>query len=204
MIRDIASIKRDLENKKNNDIILKKDKIEKIFNEDPDILEILGQKEKRPLNKFVDKDNPTEEELKKREEIIEYNKKIQSKQIVPMLKLNGISKEVLNFIMFDIDDTEVSYVNETIKTQYVVVMCLVHEDDVYTEYGIMRHDLLSYLVKDLLNWSNVLGMQLKCTSDYTDIVDFHYYCRTLKFEIEAPNVAHNYMAMHNKYDRFKV
>ena len=42
MIRDISSITRDLEKKHNNDIIFKKYMIEKMFKEDPDILELLG------------------------------------------------------------------------------------------------------------------------------------------------------------------
>ena len=200
MKRDIAGIVRDLENKKNNDIIWKKDKLLKMFKEDPDLIELLGQKPKRPLNKYVNANNPTEEELKLRKEIEEYNEKIQHEQIIPWLKLNGLQKEVLNFVMFDIDDTDVSYTNDLIKNQYLIIMCLVHEDDMETEYGIARTDLLDYIVKDLLCWTNVLGMQLKCVNDFQDIVDSKYYARTLKFKIEAPNnIAGNRGG--NKYDR---
>ena len=199
MQRNIADIMRDLENKKNNDIILKKDKLTKMFKEDPDLLEILGQKPRRPLNKLSEL--PTEEELKQRQEIEEYNEKIQHDQIVPWLKLNGIQKEVLNFIMFDIDDNEVSYSNNVIKTQHLVVMCLVHEDDMETEYGLARTDLLDYIVKDLLCWTNALGMQLKCVNDFQDIVDSKYYARTIKFKIEAPN---NVQGGGNRYDRFTI
>lgn len=201
MKRDIANIKRDLENKKNNDIIYKKNKLEKMFNEDPDIKEILGTKEKLPKNKFLDSTNPTEEELKERERIEEYNSKIDKKQIIPFIKLNGIQKEVLNFLMFEIDDKEVAYYNKTIKKQIITVLCLVHEDDMETEYGIIRTDLLSYLVKDLLCWSNALGMQIVNIRDTGDIVDSRYYCRTLKFEIDAPN--HTHFGGTNPYDRFK-
>ena len=200
MKRDLANIKRDLENKKNNDIIWKKSKLMEMFKEDPDLIELLGQKPKRPLNKYLDANNPTDEELKLRQEIIEYNEKVQHQQVVPWLKLNGIQKEVLNFIMFDIDDTDVSYTNNIIKNQYLIVMCLVHEDDMETEYGIPRTDLLDYVVKDLLCWTNALGLQLKCVNDFQDIVDSKYYCRTLKFKIEAPNnIAGNRGG--NKYDR---
>lgn len=198
MQRDIANIVRDLENKKNNDIIWKKDKLMKMFKEDPDLLEILGQRPKRPLNKLSNP--PTEEELKERQEIEEYNEKIQHEQIVPWLKLNGLQKEVLNFIMFDIDDTDVSYTNNVIKNQYLIIMCLVHEDDMETEYGIARTDLLDYIVKDLLCWTNALGMQLKCVNDFQDIIDTKYYARTLKFKIEAPNNLANNRGS-NKYDR---
>ena len=201
MQRDIASIMRDLENKKNNDIIWKKNKLMEMFKEDPDLIEILGQKPIRPLNKYADVDNPTEEELKLRKEIEDYNDKVQHEQIIPWLKLNGIQKEVLNFIMFDIDDTDVSYSNNVIKNQYLIVMCLVHEDDMETEYDIPRTDLLDYIVKDLLCWTNALGMQLKCVNDFRDIVDSKYYARTIKFKIEAPN---NVQGGGNRYDRFSI
>ena len=201
MQRDIASIMRDLENKKNNDIIWKKNKLMEMFKEDPDLIEILGQKPIRPLNKYADVDNPTEEELKLRKEIEDYNEKVQHEQIIPWLKLNGIQKEVLNFIMFDIDDTDVSYSNNVIKNQYLIVMCLVHEDDMETEYEIPRTDLLDYIVKDLLCWTNALGMQLKCVNDFRDIVDSKYYARTIKFKIEAPN---NVQGGGNRYDRFTI
>jgi hypothetical protein len=201
MKRDITNIKRDLENKKNNDIIWKKNKLMEMFKEDPDLIEILGQKPKRPLNKYSDKDNPTEEELKLRQEIMDYNERIEHEQIVPWLKLNGIQKEVLNFVMFDIDDTDVSYTNNVIKNQFLIVMCLVHEDDMETEYGIPRTDLLDYIIKDLLCWTNALGMQLKCVNDFNDIIDSKYYARTIKFKIEAPNnLAGNRGG--NRYDRF--
>ena len=200
MQRDISSIIRDLENKKNNDIIWKKNKLMEMFKEDPDLIEILGQKPKRPLNKYANADNPTEEELKLRQEIEDYNEKVQHEQIIPWLKLNGIQKEVSNFVMFDIDDTDVSYTNNVIKNQYLIVMCLVHEDDMETEYDIPRADLLAYIIKDLLCWTNALGMQLKCVNDFQDIIDSKYYARTLKFKIEAPNnIAGNRGG--NKYDR---
>ena len=35
------------------------------------------------------------------------------------------------------------------------------------------------------------------------IEDTKYYCRTLKFSIEAPNVVRGHMGMNNKYDRFQ-
>lgn len=200
MKRDLSTIKRNLEDKKNNDIIRKKSLLEEMFYQDPDILEVLGVKEKRPLNKFRDKENPTDEELKLRNEINAYNDKITHRQIVPYLKLNGIQKEVLNFLMFDIDDTDVSYTNNVIKNQTLIIMCLIHEDDMDTEYGITRADLLSYLVKDILCWTNSLGMQVKHVADFNDIIDSKYYCRTLKFKIETPN--HQYTGVNNRYDRF--
>ena len=36
----------------------------------------------------------------------------------------------------------------------------------------------------------------------SDIVDSKYYCRTLKFTIEAPNVNPGHRGMNNRYDGF--
>lgn len=204
MIRDLKDITRDLEDNRNNDIIYKKAQLEKMFYEDPDILEILGQKDPRPLNKYIDKNKPTNEELEKRKEILEYNEAIAHKQIIPYLKLNGLQHEVLNFIMFDIEDSQASYKNEVIKDQILLIMCVVNEHDMDTQYGIVRTDLLSYLVRDLLCWSNSLGMQLKLTNDFTDIVDAKYYARTMKFTIKAPNTVTGHGGMNNKYDKFRT
>ncbi len=203
MKRDIKNIQRDLEDRRNNDIIYKKDKLLKMFKEDPDIMEILGQKEQRPLNKFEDSENPTDEELAERKEIIEYNSSIKHEQIIPYIKLNGLQHEVINFLLFDVYDYDVSHFNEAIKNQYIEVMCLVHEDDMDTEYGIVRTDLLDYIVRDLLCWTNVFGINCKLVSDRNDIIDKKYYARTLRFKILEANVVKGHMGMNNKYDRFK-
>jgi hypothetical protein len=145
MERDINKL-RDLEtggnNKENYDIVFKKQKIKEILETDPDIIELLGVKEPRPLNQFVDENNPTQEELKLRKEIETYNLNIKHEQIVPWLKLNNIQKEVLNFIMYDIRDDHPNYDNTAIKEQYIDFMILVHESDMNTEYNVPRVDLL--------------------------------------------------------------
>jgi hypothetical protein len=81
-------------------------------------------------------------------------------------------------------------------------MVCVLEDEMDTPYRIARTDLLSYIVRDLLCWTNSLGMQLKLTNDYPDIVDARYYCRTLKFMAEAPNIVNGHGGMNNRYDVF--
>lgn len=200
MNRDLSIIKRNLEDKKNNDIIYKKDVLLKTFNEDPDLKDVLGQKPLCPLNKFLDETHPTPKELEERKAIQDYNQKVSRPQILNYLKLNGIQKEVSNFLMFDIRDDSIVAGNNRIKTQMIIVMCLVHEDDMETEYGIMRTDLLSYIVKDLLCWSNVLGNHLILANDYPDIIDSRYYCRTLKFVTEVPNHLRGGV---NPYDRIR-
>lgn len=202
MKRDISNISRILDDVKNNDIIYKKSRLKELFENDPDLKDVLGQKPKMPLNKYVDKNNPTAEELAERRRIIEYNEKVSRPQIIPFLKVNDIQTEVLNFLMFDIEDERQSYDNEFFKFQYLTVMALVIEDDMDTEYNIERTDLISYIVKDLLCWSNDTGLHMKLISDKFGITDTKYYSRTLRFLIKTPNT-NNFRngRMTNSHDR---
>lgn len=188
MKRDISNIQRVLDKHTNNDIIYRKHKIMEVFNADPDIKYILNRKQKLPLNRYADEKNPTEAELKERERIVTYNKAADKSQILPWLKINEIQKEVQNFIMFDIQDSRQSYTNEIIKHQILEVICLVHEDDMETEFeDVTRADLLSYLVVDLINWSNFAGLHFELQSNTPQITDTHYYGRILKFLVKGTN-----------------
>lgn len=183
----MSDLNRILDDIRNDDIIYKKSVIKSIFENDPDLKTVLGQLPKLPQKREVNKGNPTEAELEERKRIEEYNRKVSKPQILSYLKVNDIQKEVLNFIMFDISDERPSYTSDMIKQQYVTVLVLVHEDDMETEYGIDRVDLLAYIVKDLLAWSNKTGLTMKLYSDEPGISDSQYYGRTLKFLIKATN-----------------
>lgn len=188
MKRDISNIQRVLDKHTNNDIIYRKHKVMEILNADPDIKYILNRKQKLPLNRYADEKNPTEAELKERERITTYNKAVDKSLIVPWLKINEIQKEVQNFIMFDIQDSRQSYTNEIIKHQILQIICLVHEDDMETEFeDVTRADLLSYLVVDLINWSNFAGLHFELQSNTPQITDTHYYGRILKFLVKGTN-----------------
>lgn len=183
----MSTLNRILDDVKNDDIIYKKSVIKKVLNDDPDLKTVLGQLPTLPQKREVNKGRPTEAELEERKRIEEYNRRVSKPQILSFLKVNDIQKEVLNFVMFDISDERPSYTSEMIKQQYVTVLILVHEDDMETEYGIDRVDLLAYIIKDLLCWSNKTGISMKLYSDEPAISDSKYYSRTLKFLIKATN-----------------
>ncbi len=206
-MRDLSKITRELDNVKNNDIIYKKAKIKEIFQNDPDLKYVLGHIELLP-NKYenVSDDDLTEKQLAEKEEIQIHNQKAEKHnkdQIIDFLKVNEIQTETKSLIMFDIEE-EIGYYtkSELIKNQYLTVMCFVHEDDMDTEYDVKRTDLLSYIVKDLLCWSNETGLHMKMTEDKPSITDTKYYCRTLKFLIRATNT-NNFRTgnMQNSYAR---
>ena len=107
--------------------------------------------------------------------------------IFSFIRVPGIADTVRNYICFSIDDIEDSYTNEVIKMQYVQFVIFCNAEDINTPYGIDRHDLLAYIVRDLFNWSDILGMQLKLISNREGVTDTNYYTRTLKFECRKAN-----------------
>ena len=90
----------------------------------------------------------------------------------------------------------------TMKIQAMKIVIFVHQDIVETKLGFNRHDLLGHLIKDVLNQSNVLGMQLNCIFDREGTTDTNYVTRTLQFEMSAPGSMNPYKT--NQYERKSI
>lgn len=161
-----------------SDIIRKKRALKDIFLHDPAILETLHNPE-------LDIECP--------EDFFNVN-------ILDYIKITPTQDEKRNFLCYDIQEKYLSEHNPGIKNQFLTIVCLIQEKDMITDYDMNRADLLGYLVKDNLNLSNALGVQLNIQEDSTDIMDNKYYARTLVFKIKAPNDLKNGGA--GKYDRF--
>lgn len=172
MIRDIQTV--------NDDIIEMKRLIKQKLIADTDILEALN-------NHDLQIDSPDD---------------FLDKNIFGFIRIPTTQDTVRNFICFTVDDVEVNRFNEVMKTQYIQFTAICHLSDMKTDYGIDRHDLLGYLIRDTFNWSNMFGLQFKLIYNTESKVDSDYYCRTLKFEAIKPN-ALNKARMDNSYDKLR-
>lgn len=172
MIRDIQKIR--------DDIIEKKSTIGELLYTDPDIIEVLDSPK-------IDPTCPDE---------------AMYECIYPFIKLPGIQDESKSYICYTFDDNGINPVNKAMKAQFVKVVIFVHQDLVRTKLGADRHDLLGYLVKDVLNMSNTLGLQLNCISDREGATDTNYVTRTLQFEMSAPGSMKPYKT--NQYERKSI
>ena len=157
-------MKRDIQ-KIDDDIIRKKRLIEQILYSDEDIIEILD-------NPNLDPSVP--------EDYIGEN-------IFGFLRVPGTQDISKNFITFIVDDMGRTPNNQVMKSQYVQFVVFVHKDLVKTKYGMGRHDLLGYLIRDIFNLSNKLGPQMELVSNREGIADNDFYTRTLKFELIDDN-----------------
>ena len=172
-------MKRDTQ-KVDDDIIEIKRQIKQKLIDDTDVLEALH-------NPDLDVEGP--------DEFLDNN-------IYGFLRIPTTQDTVRNFICFNVDDIEEHRFNEVMKIQYIQFACICHLDDMKTDYGIDRHDLLGYLVRDIFNWTNIFGLQYKLIYNKESTIDSDYYCRTLKFEVTKPNSL-NRARMDNPNDKFR-
>ena len=172
MIRSIQKV--------SDDIIEMKRLIKQKLISDKDILEALH-------NPDIDIDSP--------DEFLDNN-------IFGFIRIPQTQDTVRNFICFTVDDIEENRFNEVMKTQYIQFNCICHLEDMKTQYGIDRHDVLGYLVRDIFNWTNIFGLQFKLIYNKESTIDSDYYCRILKFEATKPNSL-NKARMDNPRDKLR-
>ena len=171
-------MKRDIQNV-DDDIVRKKRLIEQILYSDVDIVEVLD-------NPDIDPESP--------EDLVYEN-------IYPFLRIPGTQDVSKNFITFTVDDTERMPSNSVMKTQTIQFVIFVHKDNIKTKYGMARHDLLGYLIRDIFNLSNKLGPQMELVSDREYVTDADYITRTLKFELIDDNSTKPFRTNPYEYDR---
>ena len=107
--------------------------------------------------------------------------------IFSYLKIPGSQSTVKNFICFDINDVDELYYSTTYLEKDVIFRTVSHQEDIVTDYGINRQDLLALLINDRYSWSNFLGMRLQKIYDAAKIAENNYYYREIKFKITSPN-----------------
>ena len=103
--------------------------------------------------------------------------------IIPYYAIDHTVTKVENWICFETNFDEEARYNDIVKHGQIIFYILCDlRNNVERDTGIPRHDLLSALILDHFNWTNIFGMQIHCVSDRASIVDTNYACRTLVFE----------------------
>lgn len=169
---------RDIQNI-NDDISRIKRQIKQKLIADTDILEA--------LNSSIDIDSPDE---------------FLDTHIFGFIRIPSTQDTVRNFICVTVDDIEEHRFNEIMKYQDITFVAICHLNDMKTEYGVDRHDLLGYLIRESINWTNLFGLQFKLIYNKESTIDGDYYCRTLKFQAIKPNSPNN-AKMGNPRDRLR-
>ena len=173
MIRNI----QDLE----DDIGLAKRIIETVLCNDPDVIELI--------------DNPNLDPAVPDEYMYE--------NLFPFIRIPGTQDISKNFICYEVDDISDNPRNDRMKQQIIQFVVFSHKDLIKTQYGVPRHDMISYVIRDLFNRSHLFGHELKLVSNRGGVTDTDYYTRTLKFQLITPEVAQDGL-FDNRYERLSL
>ena len=161
--------------------------------------------ELRDLKKVVDSDDIKYKEIIKKtlinNDLIIYllnNKELEDNDadpsdylgvnILPYYMIHPTQSNVQNYICYETTFNELQRYNSNIKKQQIVFYVLCEEkNNIEKTTGIARHDLISALIINMFNWTNLFGAQIHLVSDVPSVIDSDYSCRTLIFEQDTDN-----------------
>ena len=103
------------------------------------------------------------------------------------LKIPKTRSEVGNYICFEVDDIEQVRYNEALITKQITFRTVAHGDDVKTDWGIARQDLLAMIIKSEFDWSNIFGMHISKVYDKGRVSEDGYYYREVIYETTTAN-----------------
>ena len=161
--------------------------------------------ELRDLKKVVDSDDIRYKEIIKKtlinSDLIIYllnNKELEDSDadpsdylgvnILPYYMIHPTQHNVQNYICYETTFNELVRYNSNMKKQQIVFYVLCEEkNNIEKTTGIARHDLISALIINMFNWTNIFGAQIHLVSDVPSVIDNDYSCRTLVFEQDTDN-----------------
>ena len=124
--------------------------------------------------------------------------------IFNFLKIPDTQSVSKNYICFEVDDMEQVRYNEALITKNITFRTVAFEDDIKTDWGIARQDLLAMIIKNKFDWSNVFGMHVSKIYDRGRVSEDGYYYRELIYETTVPNnLVNKAKNIGVTYDRFR-
>lgn len=108
--------------------------------------------------------------------------------ILPYYLIHPTQFNVQNFICYETEVRELDRYNPKMKNQRIIFYVLCEEKtNIERTTGIARHDLISALIINMFNWTNLFGPQIHLVSDLPSVTDSDYATRTLVFEQSTDN-----------------
>lgn len=170
-----------------NDTIRYKKKIEKKLMGCPELLYTLNEK-KLETELFDDKGNinwntETGEPLGEWDRYFGSNANIR-----PFLFIPDTQTGARHYICYQVNFTESPRYNSVEKYIQVKFTIFVYGNDRIDKLtGIPRHDLLTAIIQEQINWTNIFGTQCMIVSDQESTTDNNYLVRTFIFQATMPN-----------------
>lgn len=108
--------------------------------------------------------------------------------IFDYMKLPEFKTNVRNYICFEIRDSNPF---DSHITRRIIFRVVSHLDEMETDWGVNRPDLLACIIKNEFDWTNLLGISLMKQYDEASVADNDYYYREISYKIEVQNNPYN-------------
>ena len=108
--------------------------------------------------------------------------------IHPHFYLPNTQDKARHHLCFKTEFTDIPKYNQIMCYMNVTVLVMVDvRDAIDTLTGIARHDLISSILRERFNWSNIFGAHCNIVSDKESFTDSNYIIRTIVLEQETTN-----------------
>ena len=170
-----------------NDAIRYKKKIEQKLMGCPELLYALNEKELE--SELFDDNGNINWDTETGEPLGEWDRYFGSTaNIRPFLFIPDTQTSVRHYICYQVNFSESPRYNSVEKYIQVKFTVFVHgQDRIDKLTGIPRHDLLSAIIQEQINWTNIFGTQCMIVSDQESTTDNNYVVRTFIFQATMPN-----------------
>lgn len=112
----------------------------------------------------------------------------ESSSIRPFLIFPETQTEVKTYVCYQVHFDSAPTANPNEKYCIVTFTVFVNSgDSIDRETGIARHDLISSIIRERFNWSNIFSSQSKLISNKESTTDTNYLVRTLAFRLTTTN-----------------
>lgn len=108
--------------------------------------------------------------------------------IFDFLRLPDFKSDVRNYVCFEVRESNPF---DSHITRRVIFRVVSHLDEMITDWGVSRVDLLACIIKNEFNWSNELGTTLIKQYDEPSMADNDYYYREISYKMEVQNETYN-------------
>lgn len=108
--------------------------------------------------------------------------------IHPYFFLPNTQDKVRHHLCFKTEFTDIPKNNQIMCYMNVTFLVMIDVRDAIDQLtGIARHDLISSIIRERFNWSNIFGSHCNIVSDKESFTDSNYIIRTIVLEQETTN-----------------
>lgn len=109
--------------------------------------------------------------------------------IFPFLNVPLDKSDVKNYLCFELHSSGTGKFGKN----RLIIRIISHIDDIQTDWGVPRTDLIDLIISEEIDWTNRFGAKMVKISDVADVYSSGYFYRDLVYESVSTNNGYKYI-----------